>query len=113
VAKPRRTTARHRRRATGALLGNLHVTVEDGVATLSYWLAADARGQGYLQHALDTVLAWLASTSVTTVRLDVHPGNAVSIRAAERGGFVSVGEKASEAPYADGGVVVTYERLVV
>jgi RimJ/RimL family protein N-acetyltransferase len=56
---------------------------------LGYWLAPDARGQGYATRAGALLLAWAeAQLGCSTVCLEVEADNAPSIAVAERLGFV-------------------------
>jgi len=97
-------------RTTGELLGNLPVSTQDSVATVGYWLAPGARGNGYLVEALGALVEWLPTIGMERVRADVHPDNAPSRQVLEWAGFKNVGEVESDAPWADTGVGVVYAR---
>lgn len=82
-------------------MGNLPVRLADGIATLAYWLASEARGRGVTAEALSLVTTWLFETGLASVaELEIHPDNVASRRAAERAGFIEVGLRHSTAPYA-------------
>jgi [ribosomal protein S5]-alanine N-acetyltransferase len=75
--------------ATGERLGNIAVSVSDGVGDVSYWIAASARGRGAATRAV-LLGASQAFTVMRarTLRLWAHVDNAGSRTVAQRAGFV-------------------------
>ncbi len=70
-------------------LGNLAVEYCGDVVHVSYWVAADARGQGVAARALGMLLTMLRDdTQVRVVDLWTHVDNIGSRRAAEQAGFI-------------------------
>ncbi|MEV7188772.1 GNAT family N-acetyltransferase [Kitasatospora sp. NPDC093102] len=60
----------------------------EGRASLGYWLAGSARGQGIAAEALRAVACWaLGELQVPRLQLHVEPWNTASQRTAERVGF--------------------------
>jgi RimJ/RimL family protein N-acetyltransferase len=60
----------------------------EGRASLGYWLAGSARGQGIAAEALRAVAYWaLGDLRIPRLELYVEPWNAASQRTAERVGF--------------------------
>ncbi|MFB7666312.1 GNAT family N-acetyltransferase [Kitasatospora sp. NPDC056138] len=60
----------------------------EGRASLGYWLAGSARGQGTAAEALRAVARWaLADLRIPRLQLYVEPWNTASQRTAERVGF--------------------------
>ncbi|MFE9096501.1 GNAT family N-acetyltransferase [Streptomyces sp. NPDC007264] len=60
----------------------------EGRASLGYWLAGSARGQGIAAEALRAVVRWaLDDLRIPRLQLYVEPWNATSQRTAERVGF--------------------------
>lgn len=73
-------------------VGNLGIRLSDGRAELSYWIAAQHRGQGIATCALRAAAEWAAARpDVDEVFLVTHPENVASQRVAARAGFVSDG----------------------
>ncbi|WP_433351301.1 GNAT family N-acetyltransferase [Microtetraspora malaysiensis] len=63
-----------------------------GRASVGYWVAASARGQGVACAALRAVSFWgLEGLGIPRLELHVEPWNAPSWKAAERAGFVREG----------------------
>ncbi|HEY3514994.1 GNAT family N-acetyltransferase [Kribbella sp. NPDC051137] len=61
---------------------------DEGRASLGYWLAGSARGQGIAAEALGAVVRWaLGGLRIPRLELYVEPWNAASQRTAERVGF--------------------------
>jgi len=61
---------------------------EEGRASLGYWLAGSARGQGVAAEALRAVVRWaLGDLRIPRLQLCVEPWNVASVRTAERAGF--------------------------
>lgn len=99
--------------ATDQLIGHLPASVDGDTAEVAYWLAAEKRRHGILGEALDLVLEWLPKIEVRRAVLELHPDNLASRRAAERAGFIEVGDRPSSKSYADTGRVMAFERAVV
>ncbi|MGW1876026.1 GNAT family N-acetyltransferase [Streptomyces sp. NPDC001975] len=60
----------------------------EGRASLGYWLAGSARGQGIAAEALRAVVRWaLSDLRIPRLQLHVEPWNVASQRTAERVGF--------------------------
>ncbi|MBW8793143.1 MAG: GNAT family N-acetyltransferase [Streptomyces sp.] len=75
----------------GRPLGMVGLWVRDrgeGRASLGYWLAGSARGQGIAAEALRAVVRWaLSDLRIPRLQLYVEPWNVASQRTAERVGF--------------------------
>jgi len=72
-------------------VGQLGVWLRDvdrGRVVVGYWVTPAARGQGVAARALEVACAW-ALSDLGAARIEVHiePGNAASLRTAERVGF--------------------------
>ena len=66
--------------------------MRDDVAHVGYWAAAPARGNGLISDALRTISRWLITErGAARVELVAEPGNAASLRVAERAGFAREG----------------------
>ncbi|MFG1906792.1 GNAT family N-acetyltransferase [Kribbella sp. NPDC048928] len=62
--------------------------LEEGRASLGYWVVGSARGQGIAAEAVRTVVAWaLDELHIPRLHLYVEPWNVASQRTAERAGF--------------------------
>ncbi|WP_269858882.1 GNAT family N-acetyltransferase [Streptomyces sp. RPT161] len=60
----------------------------EGRASLGYWVAASARGQGAALDALRAMTTWgLRTLRLPRLELHVEPWNTASLRTAERAGF--------------------------
>ena len=83
--------------ATGALLGNIALTVVDGdagVAEVMYWLAPHARHRGAASDGVRTITDWaFQALPVRRIELLTHPGNRASQAVAVRTGFVPQGTR--------------------
>jgi RimJ/RimL family protein N-acetyltransferase len=76
--------------ADNRLLGAIGIRLADdrSFAELGYWVAADERGRGVVTRAIELTSAWvLADLAIPEARIYVHPENAASLRAAEKGGY--------------------------
>jgi RimJ/RimL family protein N-acetyltransferase len=77
---------------SGRLLGSIGVgvrTSDAGMAEIGYWLAPEARGQGFATRALRLLSAWsLREMGIARLQLRADVENAASQRVAERAGFV-------------------------
>ncbi|WIX76921.1 GNAT family protein [Amycolatopsis carbonis] len=73
---------------SGERLANLAAEREGGIAEVSYWVAASARGRGVARRALaELCLRVSAAWPGTEIRLWTHTDNVASQRAAEHAGF--------------------------
>ncbi|WP_433490231.1 GNAT family N-acetyltransferase [Nocardia grenadensis] len=83
------------RRRDDAPLGSIGLWLKDideGRASLGYWVVRSARGHGVAAHALTAVATWaLEELHIPRLQLYVEPWNRASIRTAERAGFVCEG----------------------
>ncbi|MEU2060948.1 GNAT family protein [Streptomyces sp. NPDC013455] len=62
--------------------------LEQGRASLGYWVVKSARGQGAAAAAVDAVTRWaLRELRIPRLELWVEPWNTASVRTAERAGF--------------------------
>jgi ribosomal-protein-alanine N-acetyltransferase len=62
--------------------------VDEGRASIGYWVVKSARGKGAATHALRAVVAWgLGELRIPRLELTVEPWNTASIITAERCGF--------------------------
>ncbi len=74
---------------SGEPLGNIAISVADGVGHVSYWVAAGARGRGAATRALHLLVGWACAAPRTTeLRLWTRVDNAASRAVAEKAGFV-------------------------
>ena len=79
--------------ADGVFLGTAALTFhDDGVASVGYWLAAEARGRGAATRATSLIARWaFDAIGVERLELTTEPGNEASQRVAERAGFTREG----------------------
>ena len=81
--------------ANGRAVGNIGLWLHDigaGRASVSYWVAAPARGRSAAGYALGTLTLWaLGVLAIPRLELYVEPWNEAAIRAAERAGFQQEG----------------------
>lgn len=79
------------RRRDNTSLGSIGLWLKDideGRASLGYWVVRCARGHGVAAHALAAVATWaLEELHIPRLELYVEPWNRASIRTAERAGF--------------------------
>ncbi|MFJ4930019.1 GNAT family N-acetyltransferase [Streptomyces sp. NPDC088736] len=62
--------------------------LEEGRASLGYWVVKSARGHGTALAAVDAVVGWaLRDLRIPRLELWVEPWNLASVRTAERAGF--------------------------
>ena len=74
-------------RGIGAIGLNLR-NLDEGRASIYYWVVRSARGRGAATHALRAVAAWaLGELRIPRLELVVEPWNVASIVTAERCGF--------------------------
>lgn len=67
---------------------------EDGEVEIGYGLAPSVRGSGVATAAVALLLGWVAAQGARSVRAEVLPGNAPSLRLLDRLGFGDIGEHA-------------------
>jgi RimJ/RimL family protein N-acetyltransferase len=73
----------------GGDIGYVRCDIADGTGEISVGLAPTEQGKGYGVLALRAAAAWLLrDPSLRRLRAHVRPGNARSLRAFERAGFV-------------------------
>ena len=94
IWEPAASDAAHRR-AGSVYCGNIglhNISVENGVATLGYWMRTACAGRGYVTEACAAVLLW-AFDALGLERLSVEAatGNRGSLRVIEKLGFVHEG----------------------
>lgn len=80
--------------AAGLGVIDLHLAIggDPGLASVGYWLLAEARGRGAAARALRLLSAWaLAELGVERLYLTTAPDNVASQRVAERAGFTREG----------------------
>jgi RimJ/RimL family protein N-acetyltransferase len=81
--------------STGEAVGQIGLwlrAIDDGRASVGYWVAARHRGRGYAKTALRTLTTWaLSCDEVDRLELYVEPWNEGSWRTAEQCGFVREG----------------------
>jgi RimJ/RimL family protein N-acetyltransferase len=86
--------------ATDQVVGGVNLRFgEHGIAEVSYFLRASARGRGLATRAVLLVSRWaFEELGIERIELRTHPENAASGRVAERAGFTREGiERASRA----------------
>lgn len=84
----------------GALNG---VALEQGRASVGYWLAPQARGRGVATHAVRLLARWaFADLGLARLELTCDPDNHASQRVAERCGFTREGVLRSHVPFKGG-----------
>ncbi len=70
------------------VIGLMLRNIDEGRASLGYWVVQSARGRSAATHALRTVAAWaLGELGIPRLELFVPPTNTASIVTAERCGF--------------------------
>jgi RimJ/RimL family protein N-acetyltransferase len=80
--------------ATGNLIGDLYVKVEQGTAMIGYTVSPTNARRGFAREAVQALLAWLAQSGLCSVQADVLPGNTASLRLLGGLGFGQTGETA-------------------
>jgi len=66
--------------------------IDEGRATVGYWVVPSARGHHFAAHALVTIGAWaFATLHVPRLQLHVEPWNMASVRTAESAGYTCEG----------------------
>ncbi|MGI9586570.1 MAG: GNAT family N-acetyltransferase [Acidimicrobiia bacterium] len=93
-------------------VGNVSVMQRRDSAEISYWLAADARGNGYASEVLLAVGDWASeSLDIDYTYLEISPENAPSIAVAQRCGYSLFGYQLSDDDCADDlGRVAVYRK---
>lgn len=95
-------------------VGCLGIEHVDDATEISYWIASEARRQGFATEVLSGTIMW-ASQFIGAGRLElrIHPDNAASIDVAEASGFRFAGWEASCRSCADHlGRVAVYALVV-
>ncbi|WP_329123694.1 GNAT family N-acetyltransferase [Streptomyces sp. NBC_01465] len=91
---------------SGAVLGKMSLrdlNLVDGTATISYWVAPEARGSGVCPRALGVLAQWaLGEVGFHRLELEHSTGNPASCRVAEKAGFAAEGVRRGAALHADG-----------
>ena len=84
--------------------GSLYdVRLDQGCASVGYWLAPGARGRGVATHAVRQLARWaFAELGLARLELTCGPDNEASQRVAERCGFVREGLFRSHVPFKAG-----------
>ena len=98
-----------------ALIGAIGFDAEDGRrAEVSYWLAREAWGQGYMAEALRRLVRHLfADLSLESVWAAIHPDNDASARVLAKAGFLRQGDHACAMPAREAALVVAAPRFVL
>jgi RimJ/RimL family protein N-acetyltransferase len=80
-------------RRSGEVLGGIGLRMpSEGVGEVGYWVKREARGRGVATRALRLVARWaLEEQKLVRVQLTAEPGNAASLRVAEKAGFTREG----------------------
>jgi RimJ/RimL family protein N-acetyltransferase len=106
------------RREDGAYIGQLGFAdfkraIEpsiEGLPEMGWLLAAQVHGQGYAHEGVSAALAWADRTlRATEIVAIISPGNAPSIRLAERVGFV----RAEETLYREEATLIFRRRVTI
>ncbi|MBE1877444.1 GNAT family N-acetyltransferase [Myceligenerans pegani] len=87
------------------LLGRVTVrswNLHEGLATVGYWVAPEARGRRIATRALETAVAWAFEVGFHRLELDHATGNTASCRVAEKTGFQLEGTLRSAALHEEG-----------
>jgi len=84
-------------------VGARTLDLAEGVAELSYWIAAPARGQGLAAQAARVLTDWLlGEVGLHRVELQHSTANPTSCAVAERAGFPAEGTRREAGLHADG-----------
>lgn len=67
--------------------------LQEGEANIAYSIHPEFRGKGYAPRAVQLVLRFLISQGIERALIRVNPGNASSIRVAEKSGFTKSGKE--------------------
>ena len=89
----------------GDLVGSIHLVFHgEWRASVAYWLAAEARGNGYATRSVRLLTGWAFETFDPLVRIELWSivGNDASDAVARRSGFVEEGVLRSRLPYRGG-----------
>jgi RimJ/RimL family protein N-acetyltransferase len=90
----------------GSLLGgaSVHdVELDQGRASVGFWLTADARGRGVATHAVRLLARWaFEELGLARIVVTCGPDNVASQRVAERCGFSREGVLRSHMPFKGG-----------
>jgi RimJ/RimL family protein N-acetyltransferase len=81
----------------GRILGSFGLMELDKAPSygeIGYWVAKDARGKGVATRAVELLRDWAVEVQgCELIELVIHQDNALSIRVAERTGFLDTGER--------------------
>ena len=74
--------------------GLMELDKAPGYGEIGYWVAKEARGKGVATRAVTLLRDWAAQEQgCELVELVIHTDNALSVRVAERTGFLDTGER--------------------
>ncbi|GIG69436.1 GNAT family N-acetyltransferase [Phytomonospora endophytica] len=90
----------------GGLLGQIslrHIALEEGIASISYWVLPAARGRRVAPRALTALTGWAFGTlGLHRLQLEHSTANDASCRVAVKAGFPAEGTRRGGALHADG-----------
>ena len=88
--------------------GLMELDKAPGYGEIGYWVAKDARGKGVATRAVALLRDWAAQEQgCELVELVIHADNALSVRVAERTGFLDTGERRT-APRQEGATALDH-----
>ena len=80
--------------STGALLGNIALTLTEDVGEVMYWVAAESRGRGVATDAVQTLVRWaFHALPIQRIDLLMKRGNEASAGVARNAGFEPRGDR--------------------
>ncbi|MEU4618895.1 GNAT family N-acetyltransferase [Actinoplanes sp. NPDC023801] len=89
--------------AVAGQVGLRRIDLDEGLASISYWILPDARGRRLAPRSLTALTTWSFETlGLHRLELSHSTANLASCRVAQRCGFLPEGTKRSEALHADG-----------
>ncbi len=89
--------------------GLMELDKAPGYGEIGYWVAKEARGKGVATRAVALLRDWAATEKgCELVELVIHQENGLSIRVAERTGFLDTGER-RPAPRREGATALDHE----
>jgi RimJ/RimL family protein N-acetyltransferase len=84
-------------------IGLRRIDLDEGLASISYWVLPEARGRRLAPRALTVLTTWaFEDLGLHRLELSHSTANAASCRVAQRCGYLPEGTKRSEALHADG-----------
>jgi RimJ/RimL family protein N-acetyltransferase len=84
-------------------IGLRRIDLDEGLASISYWVLPDARGRRLAPRALTALTRWaFEDLGLHRLELSHSTANPASCRVAQRCGYLPEGTKRSEARHADG-----------